>query len=67
MGYELHITRRKFWFDKGDDITLEEFVRYVRGDADFRYPGQNGDDHYANWRSPKSGYESWLCWSDGQI
>jgi hypothetical protein len=66
MGYELHITRRKLWFDKGDDIALDEFVRHVCGDPEFRYPGENGDD-YADWRSPKSGYESWLCWSDGQI
>jgi hypothetical protein len=21
----------------------------------------------ADWRSPETGYESWLCWSDGQI
>ena len=66
MGYDLHVTRRRLWFDKDDDIPLEEFVRHVRSDAEFRYPGQNGDD-YADWRSPKSGYESWLCWADGQI
>jgi hypothetical protein len=66
MGYDLHITRRKFWFDKGDDIALDEFVRHVRGDTEFRYPGEDGDD-YADWRSPKSGYEAWLSWSDGQI
>jgi hypothetical protein len=66
MGYDFHITRRKLWFDKDDDIAFEEFVRHVRSDAEFRYPGENGDE-YADWRSPKSGYESWLCWSDGQI
>ena len=66
MGYDIHITRRKHWFDKGDDIALDEFVRHVRADAEFRYPGENGDD-YADWRSPETGYESWLCWSDGQI
>ena len=66
MGYDIHITRRKSWPDEGDDIALDEFIQFVRGDTEFRYPGQNGDD-YADWRSPKSGYESWLCWSDGQI
>ncbi len=66
MGYDIHITRRKFWPDEGDDIEFDEFVQLVRGDTEFRYPGENGDD-YADWRSPKSGYESWLCWSDGQI
>jgi hypothetical protein len=66
MGYDLHITRREQWIDEGDDITFEEFVSHVRGDAEFTYPGQLGDDS-ADWRSPKSAYESWLCWSDGQI
>jgi hypothetical protein len=66
MGYDFHITRREQWFDKGDDIALDEFVRHVRGDTEFHYPGENGDD-YADWRSPKTGYESWLCWSNGQI
>jgi hypothetical protein len=65
MGYDLHITRRKFWCDDGDDITFEEFVTFVRGDSEFAYPGQLGDDS-ADWRSPKTGYESWLTWSDGQ-
>jgi hypothetical protein len=66
MGYDLHIMRRKLWLDTGDEIALEEFVQYVRADPEFRYPGENGDD-YADWRSPTSGYESWLCWADGQI
>ena len=66
MGYDLHITRRKLWLDDNDDITLDEFISHVRNDPEFRYPGVNGDD-YADWRSPKSGYESWLCWSSGQI
>jgi hypothetical protein len=66
MGYDLHITRREQWIDQRDDITFEEFVSHVRGDAEFTYPGQLGDDS-ADWRSPKSGSESWLCWSDGQI
>lgn len=66
MGYDLHITRRKSWTDKGDDISFAEFVQLVRRDTEFRYPGENGED-CADWRSPKSGYESWLCWSDGDI
>ena len=65
MGYDLHITRRKDWCNEGDDIGFEEFVAYVRGDKEFTYPGQLGDDA-ADWRSPKTGYESWLCWSEGQ-
>ena len=66
MGYDLHITRREQWSDEGDDIPFEEFVSHVRGDCEFKYPGQMGDDS-ADWHSPKSSYESWLCWADGQI
>ncbi|MEO7297865.1 MAG: hypothetical protein ABI042_04735 [Verrucomicrobiota bacterium] len=66
MGYDVHITRRKFWPDEGDEIAFNEFVQLVRGDKDFKYPGENGDD-YADWHSPQSAYESWLSWSDGQI
>jgi len=65
MGYDLHITRRKLWSDDGDDISFEEFVSVVRADPEFTYPGKLGDDS-ADWRSPKSRYESWLSWSDGQ-
>ena len=66
MGYDFHITRRENWLDEGDDITREEFIRYVRDDAEFKHPGKMGED-WADWRSPKSQYESWLSWSDGQI
>ena len=44
---------------------LDEFVGFVRADAEFSYPGRMGDDS-ADWRSPKNGYESWLTWADGQ-
>jgi hypothetical protein len=27
MGYDIHITRRKFWPDEGDDIEFDEFVQ----------------------------------------
>lgn len=66
MGYDLHITRREFWSSEGDDIAFDDFVRHVRSDGEFTYPGQLGDDS-ADWRCPKSGYVSWLSWADGQI
>lgn len=66
MSYELHITRRKHWPDCGDDILREEFESYVRRDVEFIYPSEMGPD-YAEWISPTTGYESWLCWEDGQI
>jgi hypothetical protein len=66
MGYDLHITRRNDWIDQGNDITFEEFVSHIRSDAEFTYPGELGADS-ADWRSPNSGYQSWLSWSNGQI
>jgi hypothetical protein len=66
MGYDLHVTRRKNWLDSGDDISLEEFTAYVRKDPEFTYPSKMGG-HYAEWKSPKTDYESWLCWEAGSI
>lgn len=66
MGYDLHITRRKSWIDTGDDIAKDEFVALVSKDPEFTYPGQNGVDD-ADWKSPATGYESWLCWDSGSI
>jgi len=66
MGYFLHITRRQHWVDQGDDISFDEFVAYVRSDSEFTYPSQLGDD-FADWRSPRTGYDSWLFWNSGQI
>src|SRR5215216_3734472 len=66
MGYDLHITRRENWCDEGEDISKEEFIAYVRSDSEFSYPAIGGDD-YADWTSPKSGYTSWLSWSEGQV
>jgi hypothetical protein len=66
MGYDLHITRRKSWLDEGSDITKEEFASLVCADPEFTYPSQMGDD-YAEWKSPKTEYETWLCWIDGRL
>ena len=66
MGYELHITRRKQWFDEGDDITKEEFMTYVRSDPEFAYPGEGGDE-FADWKSPAGNYVTWLWWVEGRV
>ena len=66
MGYDLHITRRNDWSDVGNDISKEEFVAYVRGDPEFTFPSALGDD-YADWKSPRSGIELWLCWDRGSL
>jgi hypothetical protein len=36
MGYDVHITRKKFWADEhGLEITAEEWLQYVAGDPNF--------------------------------
>ena len=40
MGYDVHITRREEWFDEeGDEISLEEWKRYVASDEEMRLDG----------------------------
>ncbi len=66
MGYDLHITRREDWFDTGHDISHADFLVYLHGDKEFTYPSSLGA-HYADWKSPVSGHQSWLCWREGQL
>lgn len=61
MGYEIYITRRKFWADLGNDITTEEWLAYVRRDPELRLMPENGKC-FAQW-----GDDSWLDCADGVI
>lgn len=39
MAYDVHITRRQYWIDDGDDISLEEWKSYVASDPEMRMDG----------------------------
>lgn len=64
MGYDLHITRREFWADDGDDIGADEWRAYCDTDASLELVGSVratsdlGDevefisDHLAEWIHP---------------
>jgi len=39
MGYDLHITRRENWYDDEPDISIEEWLAVVDGDAELRLDG----------------------------
>ena len=40
MGYEIHITRKMEWFDKGGpNISLEDWKAYISSDPDMRLDG----------------------------
>ena len=64
VGYDLHITRRKDWAHKGNDITAEEWLAYVRHDSELRLRPANGP-YFAEWSGASRGCG--LDWSDGQI
>jgi len=66
MGYDLHLTRREDWSSTGNDISKDEFFAVIRADPEFHFPSEIGDD-YVVWHSPKTGYQSWLHWNEGQI
>jgi len=80
MGYDLHITRKADWCDKGNDISLEEWYAVVAADPEMRLEG------YVDWRQPDGSvlrvklatWVSWphhvegikmvgLCWCDGNV
>ncbi len=67
MGYDLHITRAKNWFEnEGCEISVEEWLALIRSDAELKLAGYNGE-YFALW-SGKSKYEDpWLDWCDGNI
>ena len=66
MGYDLHITRRKHWFDDGSDITGDEWQAYVRNDPELRAFPANGP-HFVHWSGQSTITEPWLDWSGGCI
>ena len=67
MGYNLHITRAKFYCENyGQWISAEEWLRYVEKDPELKLTGYNGV-YFALW-SGKSEYpDPWLNWFEGNI
>lgn len=67
MGVDLHITRAAFWADNQDDqITSEEWLRYIDADAELRLIERNGP-FFALWSGPSKHEEPWLNWFQGDI
>lgn len=60
MGYDLHVTRKTFWYDEdGPEISLEEWLTYAATDPDLQLDEENpGDD---NWKIRLSD-GSWPLW-----
>jgi hypothetical protein len=66
MGYDLHITRRAVWSEKGDDISADEWLDLVAADPELRLSPKDGP-YFAIWKGASQLPDPWLDWSDGQI
>ena len=66
MGYDLHITRRAHWSEKGDDISPNEWLTLVENDPELQLDNSNGP-YFAVWQGPSTKTCYWLTWTDGQI
>jgi hypothetical protein len=64
MGYDLHITRKEFWYDdKVEDITLNEWLEIVNNDPDLIIYGKNGPG-FACWKGTIENALGWIDYSD---
>lgn len=67
MGYELHITRAKFWAEnEGHRITRAEWLRLIEEDAELTIDKHNGP-LFAEWGPQRPHYSPWFDWSEGNI
>jgi hypothetical protein len=66
MPYELHITRKRFWADPGDDISSEEWRALVKDDHELA-PCPDRGQNAAQWIGPSARPETILDWSYGNV
>ena len=66
MGYDLHIIRRKHWFDEGNNITSEEWLDIIKNDSELQLKTEYGP-FFAVWNGKSTLQDPWLNWSHGQI
>ena len=64
MGYDLQITRKPSQFDKGPDITLDEWLEVVHSDPELTFDELNKKNSpYRAWWSGPGKYPCWLDYS----
>jgi hypothetical protein len=67
MGYDLHITRKKFWADQGGQpITAAEWLAYVATDPQLRLD-QSSQRHAVRLSVESEHAEPWLEWFQGDV
>ena len=67
MGYELHITRKRYYWDDGsDDISEAEWAAIIGSDPELEpYPGIG--PHGARWNGKSEYPDPWFNWFEGRI
>jgi hypothetical protein len=67
MGYDLHITRAKYWFENdGHEITPEEWLALVRDDPELALAEEYGP-YFAMWRGPSRYPDPWFDLVNGSV
>ncbi len=67
MGYELHITRARFWAENEEHrISRAEWLRLIEEDAALSIDERNGP-LFAEWGPTSRHYSPWFDWSEGNI
>jgi hypothetical protein len=66
MGYELHITRKTFWADPGDDISQEEWRVAIDADPELELHPAKGPNA-ALWKGTSTRAEPLLDWAFGNV
>ena len=66
MPYELHITRKPFWADAGEDIAPEEWRAVVDADPELA-PRPDRGPNAAIWNGASSRPDPLLDWSFGNV
>jgi hypothetical protein len=67
MGYELHITRGRFWAEnEGHHISTEEWLSLIEADIELTLYNRNGP-YFAVWSGSSQHEHSWLDWFEGNI
>lgn len=81
MAYNIHIVKKDNWFEKGSDITLEEWAKLLHNDPELvpveKAEGMTKDGkpfelkmdntHLAKWQKLDSNDVTWLSYHDGMI
>jgi hypothetical protein len=67
MGYELHITRAKFWAEnEGHEISRAEWLRLIEKNAELTIDEHNGP-LFIQWGPTSPHHSPWFDWAEGNI